>query len=183
MVRNRDELSNFLNIFYRFLGVWLPWTFVIFNWPLIGLEMLMSLKNYFSAWIMFSKSLTKHFKGFGSWFTELHAELDTDRLLDFVIHCRQNETWSRKSTRVKTMHVYSAVPHGRLCNRLAEVWPWPPLVLRNKILLINCCYMYLTPFMALTVKLVCVNVGWWQCMPYSGRGMILALVVVSKSLN
>jgi hypothetical protein len=37
------------------------------------------------------------FQGFGSGFTELHAKLDLDTLLDFVIHCRQNETQSRKA--------------------------------------------------------------------------------------
>jgi hypothetical protein len=50
---------------------------------------------------MFYKSLTKHFNGFGSGFTGLHAKLDADTLLDFVIHRRQNETRSRKGTRVK----------------------------------------------------------------------------------
>jgi hypothetical protein len=45
-------------------------------------------------------------------------------LLDFAIHCRQNDTRSRKSTHVKTC-VHSAMLHGRLM--LAEVWPWPPL--------------------------------------------------------
>jgi hypothetical protein len=39
---------------------------------------------------MFSESLTKLFKGFGSGFTELHAKLDADTLLDFAIHL--NET-------------------------------------------------------------------------------------------
>jgi hypothetical protein len=35
---------------------------------------------------MFSKSLTKHFKGFGSGFTELHLmQLDANTLLDFAI--------------------------------------------------------------------------------------------------
>jgi hypothetical protein len=47
---------------------------------------------------MFSKSITKHFKGFGSRFTELHAKLDAYMLLDFAINRRQNETRSRKST-------------------------------------------------------------------------------------
>jgi hypothetical protein len=37
---------------------------------------------------MFSKSLTKHFKGFGSGFAELQTELDADMLLNFAIHCR-----------------------------------------------------------------------------------------------
>jgi hypothetical protein len=41
---------------------------------------------------MFSKSLTKHFKGFAGEFIELHAKLDADTLLDFVIHHRQKET-------------------------------------------------------------------------------------------
>jgi hypothetical protein len=63
---------------------------------------------------MFSKSLTKHFKGFGSEFTELHAKLDAVSLLDFAIHRRQNETLYRKSTRVKTVCVYSAMSRGRL---------------------------------------------------------------------
>jgi hypothetical protein len=54
------------------------------------------------------------FQGFGSGFTELHAKLDSDTLLDFAIHRRQNETRSRKSTRVKTMCVYSAVSCDRL---------------------------------------------------------------------
>jgi hypothetical protein len=35
---------------------------------------------------MFSKSLTKHFKSLGSGFTELHAKLDADMMLDFAIH-------------------------------------------------------------------------------------------------
>jgi hypothetical protein len=63
---------------------------------------------------MISKSPTKHFKSFGSGFTEFHAKLDADTLLDFAIHRRQNETRSRKSTRVKTVLVHSAVSRGRL---------------------------------------------------------------------
>jgi hypothetical protein len=63
---------------------------------------------------MFSKSLTKYFKGFGSEFTELHTKLNADTLLDFAIRRRQNETRSRKSTHVKTVRVHSAVSHGRL---------------------------------------------------------------------
>jgi hypothetical protein len=35
-----------------------------------------------------------HFKGFTSGFTELHAKLAADTLLDFAIHLRQNETQS-----------------------------------------------------------------------------------------
>jgi hypothetical protein len=49
----------------------------------------------------------KHFKGFSSRFTDLHA-----KLVD--AHCRQNETLSRKNTCLKTMHVHSVVSHGRL---------------------------------------------------------------------
>jgi hypothetical protein len=63
---------------------------------------------------MFSKSVTKHFKGFGSGFTELHGKLDADILLDFAIRRRQNITRSRKSIRVKTMRVHSAMSRGRL---------------------------------------------------------------------
>jgi hypothetical protein len=58
---------------------------------------------------MVSKSLAKHFRGIGSGFTELHAKLDADTLLDFDTHRKQNETRSRKSTSVKTMHVHSAI--------------------------------------------------------------------------
>ncbi|PNF41341.1 hypothetical protein B7P43_G16619 [Cryptotermes secundus] len=53
---------------------------------------------------MFSKSLTKHFKGFGSGFTELHTKLYADTLLNFAIHFRQNKARSQKRTRVKTVH-------------------------------------------------------------------------------
>jgi hypothetical protein len=56
----------------------------------------------------------KHFTGFGSGFTELHAKLDADKLLNFAIHRRQNGTQGRKSTRVKTMRVHSVVSRGRL---------------------------------------------------------------------
>jgi hypothetical protein len=61
-----------------------------------------------------TKSLMKHFNGFGSGFTELHEKLDADTLLDFAIHHRQKETQSRKSTHVKTMCVHSVVSCGRL---------------------------------------------------------------------
>jgi hypothetical protein len=47
---------------------------------------------------MFSKTLTKHFKGFGSGFAELHAKLEAAMLLDLAIHSRQDETRSRKSS-------------------------------------------------------------------------------------
>jgi hypothetical protein len=40
---------------------------------------------------MFSKSLTKHFRGFSSGFTEFYAKLDADRLLVFATHHRQNK--------------------------------------------------------------------------------------------
>jgi hypothetical protein len=63
---------------------------------------------------MFSKSITKYFKDFGSRFTELHAKLDADTLLDFAIHRRQNEKRSQTITRVKTMRVHRVVSHGRL---------------------------------------------------------------------
>jgi hypothetical protein len=56
----------------------------------------------------------KHFKSFRGGFTELHAKLDANMLLDFAIHRRQNETWSRKSTRVKTMLVHSVMSCGRV---------------------------------------------------------------------
>jgi hypothetical protein len=46
---------------------------------------------------MFSKSLTKHFKGFGSGFTELHAKLDGDTLLYFaILYSCKNNTCSQR---------------------------------------------------------------------------------------
>jgi hypothetical protein len=54
----------------------------------------------------------KHVKGFRSGFTELHAKLHADTLLNFAIHRRRNETQSRTS--VKTMCVHSTESHGRL---------------------------------------------------------------------
>jgi hypothetical protein len=56
----------------------------------------------------------KHFKGFDSGFTELHAKLDADMLLNFAIHHRQNKTQCQKSTQVKAVRVHSAVSRGRL---------------------------------------------------------------------
>jgi hypothetical protein len=74
----------------------------------------MPFKNLCPAERMFLKSLTKHFKAFGSRFTEAHPKLDADVLLDFAIHRRQNGIGSRKNTHVKTMLVHSAVSRGRL---------------------------------------------------------------------
>jgi hypothetical protein len=42
-------------------------------------KLLSSLKNVL-------QKPQKHFKGFGSRFTELHTKLDADTLLDFAIH-------------------------------------------------------------------------------------------------
>jgi hypothetical protein len=110
----RAWFLDFLNIFRRFACAWSPWTFFIFNWHSTGLETWMSLRNRCPAYRMFYKSLTKHFKGFSSGFTELHAKIDVNTLFDFAIHRRQNETRSRKSTRVKTLLVHSVVTRGRL---------------------------------------------------------------------
>jgi hypothetical protein len=74
----------------------------------------MPFKNGCPAYRMFPKSLTKHFKGFCSGFTVLHLKLGADKLLDFAIHRRQNETRSRKCTLVKAVLVHSAVSRGRL---------------------------------------------------------------------
>jgi hypothetical protein len=77
---------------------------------------------------MFSKSFTKHFKGFSSEFTELHAICDADTFLDFTIHRGQNETRGRKSVRVKTMWVHSAGSRGILmqqaCGSVTFVSPF-----------------------------------------------------------
>jgi hypothetical protein len=58
--------------------------------------------------------ITKHFKGFGSRFTKLHATLDADTLLYFAIHHSQNKTRIWKSTRVKAVLFHRAVARGRL---------------------------------------------------------------------
>jgi hypothetical protein len=73
---------------------------------------------------MLSKSITKHFKGFGNGFTELRIKLDADTLLDFVIHRSQNET---RSTRVKSVRVHSTVSRGRLMQLAFGSVTWPPL--------------------------------------------------------
>jgi hypothetical protein len=58
---------------------------------------------------MFSESIMKHFMGFGSGFTELHAKHDADMLHDFAIYHKQNGAQSQKSSYLKTMHVHSEV--------------------------------------------------------------------------
>jgi hypothetical protein len=57
----------------------------------------MPIKNCCPASRMFIKILTKHFKGFGTGFTELHAKFDADTLLDFAIHRRQNKQEGEKA--------------------------------------------------------------------------------------
>jgi hypothetical protein len=44
-------------------------------------------------------------------------------LLEFAIHHRQHKAQSRKSTLIRTVRCHVA----DWCNRLAEVWAWPPL--------------------------------------------------------
>jgi hypothetical protein len=52
----------------------------------------------------------KAFQGF----TKFHAKLDAEIMLNFEIHCRQKETQSQESNRVRTMCVYSMVSHGSM---------------------------------------------------------------------
>jgi hypothetical protein len=52
----------------------------------------MPFKTRSPASRIFSERLSKHFKGFGCGFTELHAKLDADTLLEFAIHRTENET-------------------------------------------------------------------------------------------
>jgi hypothetical protein len=80
----------------------------------IDLEMSMPLKNHYLTERNFSKSLKKQFKGFGSRFTGLHIKCYTDKLLDYAIHCRQNETESKKNACLETMHVDRVVSYCRL---------------------------------------------------------------------
>jgi hypothetical protein len=64
-----------------------------------------------------------HFKVFCSGFTELHANIDADTLLDYAIHRRQNKTRSRKSTRVKKCMFTAQCHVADWYNRFKEVWP------------------------------------------------------------
>jgi hypothetical protein len=73
---------------------------------------------------MFTKSVIKHFKGFGSGFTKLHAKLDADRLLSYPLWINQNMKSKKHSS--KALRVHSAVSHGRW-NMLAGMCPWPPI--------------------------------------------------------
>jgi hypothetical protein len=56
----------------------------------------------------------KHFKDFGSGFTEIHTKHDADTLLDFAIHRKQNKAQSQESTLLKTVLFHSVVLSGRL---------------------------------------------------------------------
>jgi hypothetical protein len=74
-----------------------------------------------------TKSLSKHFKGFSSWFTELHAKFVPGTLLSVAIYCRQNETQSRKAVVFKQCMVTLWCHMADWYNRLFEMWPWAPL--------------------------------------------------------
>jgi hypothetical protein len=100
--------------FCLFADAWSPWMVVIFNWHSTSLETRMSLKNRCPAERMFSKSVLKNFKGFGSGFPSFMQNFIADILLDFVTHCKENEIWSQKSSNIKTVCVYSMVSHGGL---------------------------------------------------------------------
>jgi hypothetical protein len=67
------------------------------------------------------QNLTKHFKDFTNGFTELHAKLDVDMLLDFAIHGRQNGTQSLKSARKKQCLFRARCHVADWYNRLADV--------------------------------------------------------------
>jgi hypothetical protein len=54
-------------------------------------------------------------------------KLGTDILLNFAIHCRQNKTWAEKALVQKQCMFIAQFHLAYWCNRLEEVWPWPPL--------------------------------------------------------
>jgi hypothetical protein len=56
----------------------------------------------------------KHFKGFGSGFTELQAKLNADTLLDFAIHHRQKRNTKSKKHSCKNNASSQQVSRGRL---------------------------------------------------------------------
>jgi hypothetical protein len=62
---------------------------------------------------MFSKSLTKHFKGFRSAFTELHAKLDATHCSIFLSITDKTKHEVKKAL-VEIMLVHSVVSRGRL---------------------------------------------------------------------
>jgi hypothetical protein len=81
----------------------------------------MTFKNCCPAWRIFSKSLMKHLKGFDSGFTEFHAKLDADMLIDFAIHRRQNKRQNRKSKCVKQCMFTARCYMAEWCDRFSEV--------------------------------------------------------------
>jgi hypothetical protein len=81
-----DEFSNFFNIFCRFAGAWSR-----HERSSSSTDTRPALKRECHSKTA-GRILRKHFKGFGSGFTEPHAKLDADALLDFAVHRRQNET-------------------------------------------------------------------------------------------
>jgi hypothetical protein len=60
----------------------------------------------------------RNFKGFSREFTEFHAKLDAETLLDFAIHCRQEKKRFPTAT-VQKMCLHSTVSGGRRCDRLS----------------------------------------------------------------
>jgi hypothetical protein len=120
-----DEYSNFFNIFCRYwcLVAWnichlqltpdRPWNVNAIQQPLSNLNSVLQKSH-------------RAFQGFRELISEPRAKLYAYTLLDFAIHCRQNETWSRKSTRIKTTCVRRAVSRGRLMQYTGRR-PWPPL--------------------------------------------------------
>jgi hypothetical protein len=83
-----DEFSNFFNIFCNFAGSW-----VTLNVHHLRLALKHECHSKTAVELKeCSPKASQSFSGFSSRFTELHAKLDADALLDFSNNCRQKET-------------------------------------------------------------------------------------------
>jgi hypothetical protein len=77
------------------------WVFKKFKLHLADLETWMPYRCHSLVQKVLFKKLMKHFKGFSTRFTKIHAKLDADALLACTIHHRQKQTY-RKMTLVET---------------------------------------------------------------------------------
>lgn len=68
-----NELTKSFHVLWHFANDWSPWTPVILNRYLAGLETRMALKNLCSTSRNFTKILKKHFEGLGSRFAKLRT--------------------------------------------------------------------------------------------------------------
>jgi hypothetical protein len=105
---------EFLNIFCRSAGAWSPWTFVILQQTLDRPWNVNVIQKPLSGLKNFLQKPLKAFQGFWQWIYQASRKTCCRYVAWFAIHSRQNRTWCRKSTLVKTMRVQSTVSRDRL---------------------------------------------------------------------